>query len=96
MPKSPIAQDRQHSSSIYSIIREVLHTLGNIDFQNEFDLDRVDKGVPDEELKQDIKQHIRAAHQRKRQPYIDLLHELRCSDLTHPSQPDCADAAPGA
>jgi hypothetical protein len=52
MPKSPIAQDRQHSSSVYPIIREVLHTLGNIDFQNEFDLDRVDKGVPDEELKQ--------------------------------------------
>ena len=55
MPKGPIAQDRLHSSSIYSIIREVLHTIGNIDFQNEFDLDRVDKGVTDEELKQYIK-----------------------------------------
>jgi predicted small metal-binding protein len=35
------------------------------------------KGVPDEELKQHIKKHIRAAHQRKRQPYVDLLNELR-------------------
>jgi hypothetical protein len=77
MPKSPIAQGRQHSPSIYSIIREVLHTLGNIDFQNELELDRVDTGVPDDELKQYIKQHIRAAHLRKRQPYVDLLNELR-------------------
>jgi hypothetical protein len=77
MPKHPIAQDPVHALSIYSIIREVLHTLGNIDFQNELDLDRVDKGVPDEELKQYIKQHIRAAHQRKRKLYVDLLNELR-------------------
>ena len=77
MPKSPIAQQRHHSPGFYSTIREVLHTLGNIDFQNEFDLDRVDRGVPDEKLKQYIKQQIRAAHQRKRQPYVDLLHELR-------------------
>jgi hypothetical protein len=40
--------------------------------------------VPDEELKQYIKQHIRAAHQRKRQPYVDLLHELR-RQRPHPS-----------
>jgi hypothetical protein len=83
MPKRPVAQDRLRSSSIYSTIREVLHTIGNIDFQTEFDLERVDKGVPDEELKQYIKQHIRAAHQRKRQPYIDLLHELRMQRPPH-------------
>jgi hypothetical protein len=84
MPQSPVAQDRQHSPSIYSIIREVLHTIGNIDFQNQLELDRVEKGVPDEELKHYIKQHIRAAHQRKRQPYVDLLHELR-RQRPHPS-----------
>jgi hypothetical protein len=83
MLKRPVAQDRLRSSSIYSTIREVLHTIGNIDFQTEFDLERVDKGVPDEELKQYIKQHIRAAHQRKRQPYIDLLHELRMQRPPH-------------
>jgi hypothetical protein len=83
MLKRPVAQDRFRSSSIYSTIREVLHTIGNIDFQTEFDLDRVDKGVPDEELKQYIKQHIRAAYQRKRQPYIDLLHELRMQRPHH-------------
>jgi hypothetical protein len=77
MFKGLIAQDRLHSSSVYSIIREVLHTIGNIDFQNEFDLDRVEQGVTDEELKRYIKQHIRAAHQRKRQPYVDLLNELQ-------------------
>jgi hypothetical protein len=54
-----------------------LHTICNIDFQNDFELDRVEKGVPDEELKQYIKKEIRAAHQRKRQPYVDLLNELR-------------------
>jgi hypothetical protein len=83
MLKGPVAQDRLRSSSIYSTIREVLHTLGNIDFQTEFDLDRVEQGVPDEELKHYIKQHIRAAHQRKRQPYIDLLHELRMQRPPH-------------
>jgi hypothetical protein len=77
MLKRLVAQDRLRSSSIYSTIREVLHTLGNIDFQTEFDLDRVEQGVPDEELKHYIKQHIRAAHQRKRQPYVDLLKELQ-------------------
>jgi hypothetical protein len=77
MTKGLIAQDRLHASNIYSIIREVLHTIGNIDFQNDFELDRVEKGVPDEELKQYIKKEIRAAHQRKRQPYVDLLNELR-------------------
>ena len=56
MIKGPIAQDRLHSSSIYSIIREILHTIGNIDFQTEFDLDRVEQGVTDEELKHYIKQ----------------------------------------
>ena len=62
MLKGPIAQDRLHSSSIYSIIREVLHTIGNIDFQTEFDLDRVEQGVTDEELKQYIKRtHPRRA-----------------------------------
>ncbi|WP_162820878.1 hypothetical protein [Microvirga calopogonii] len=84
MPKHPIVQDCVHAPSIHSIIREVLHTLGNIDFKNEFGLDRVDKGVPDEALKRYIKQHIRAAHQRKRQPYVDLRHELRMQ-RTHPS-----------
>jgi hypothetical protein len=77
MPKSQAAQQRLHAPSIYSIIREVLHTIGNIDFQNELDLDRVEKGVTDEELKQYIKKEIRAAHQRKRQPYVELLNELR-------------------
>jgi hypothetical protein len=77
MLKGLIAQDRLHSSSICSIIREVLHIIGNTDFQNEFDLDRVEQGVMDEALKQYIKRTIRAVHQRKRQPYIDLLNELR-------------------
>jgi hypothetical protein len=77
MLKSPTAQDRLHAPSIYSIIREVLHTIGNIDFQHEFELDRVEQGVTDEELKQYIKKEIRAAHQRKRQPHVDLLNELR-------------------
>ena len=77
MPKSQAAQLRLHAPSICSIIREVLHTIGNIDFQAELDLDRVEKGVTDGELKQYIKKEIRAAHQRKRQPYVELLNELR-------------------
>ena len=62
MPKHSIARDRLPAPSIYSIIREVLHIIGNSDFQNDLELDRVEKGVPDEELRQYIKKHIRAAH----------------------------------
>ena len=62
MPKHSIAQDRLPAPSIHSIIREVFHTIGNVDFQNDLELDRLEKGVPDEELKQYIKKNIRAAH----------------------------------
>jgi hypothetical protein len=62
MPKHSIARDRLPAPSIHSIIREVLHIIGNSDFQNDLELDRVEKGVPDEELRQYIKKHIRAAH----------------------------------
>jgi GrpB-like predicted nucleotidyltransferase (UPF0157 family) len=77
MLKGPTAGYCGSSASTYPTIREVLHTIGNIDFQTELELDKVEKGVSDEELKNYIKRALRAAHQRRRQPYVDLLNELQ-------------------
>jgi len=70
--------------SIDAVMREVLHTLGNIDFENELELDKVDRNVADEDLKRYIKEKIRAAHRERRQPYVDLLNGLR--RRRHPSR----------
>ena len=66
-----------YSPEIYLVIREVLHTIGDIDYQHEAEIHKADKNSSDEKIKNYIKQKIRAAHQRKRQPYIDLLNTLR-------------------
>jgi hypothetical protein len=77
MPNRSIYQSRVYSPSLDVLMREVLHTLGNIDFQNELELDRVEKSVTDEELKQYIRDTIRAAYRQRRQPYVELLKSLR-------------------
>jgi hypothetical protein len=66
-----------YSREVYSVIREILHMIGDIDYQHEAEIHKADKNSSDEKIKNYIKQKIRAAHQRKRQPYIDLLNTLR-------------------
>lgn len=66
-----------YSPEVYSVIREILHMIGDIDYQHEAEIHKADKNSSDEVIKNYIKQKIRAAHQRKRQPYIDLLNTLR-------------------
>ena len=65
------------SPSIDSMMREVLHMIGNIDFEYQVELDRVEKNMPDQELKDYIRKKIEAAHREKREPYVELLTQLR-------------------
>ena len=65
------------TSSIDAMMREVLHMLGNIDFQYEVELDRADRHRSCDAAKDDIKRKIRAAHHERREPYVELLATLR-------------------
>jgi len=66
-----------YSPSLDAMIREVLHTLGDIDFAAEVELENVEVSARDLKLKKHIKGKIRAAHRERRQPYVDLVDTLR-------------------
>ena len=68
---------RMYSPSLDAMMREVLHTLGDIDFAAEVELENVEVSARDPKLKEHIKGQIRAAHRERRQPYVDLLETLR-------------------
>ena len=70
-------QDHAYSPSIDSMMRDVLHTLGNIDFQHDAELERLEISRTDEELKSYIKGKLLAKHRARREPYVELLAELR-------------------
>ncbi|WP_377032667.1 hypothetical protein [Microvirga sp. GCM10011540] len=59
------------------MMREVLHTLGNIDFQQEFELSRLEARNTDQNLKKDIRRKLVARHRERREPYVELLTVLR-------------------
>jgi hypothetical protein len=63
--------------SIGAMMREVLHMLGNIDFQYEVELDKADLHASTHEVKDRIRRKIRAAHHERREPYVALLTTLR-------------------
>ena len=64
---------RMYSPSLDAMMREVLHTLGDVDFAAGIELKNVEVGARDEH----IKSKIRAAHWERRQPYVELLETLR-------------------
>ena len=68
---------RMYSPSLDAMMREVLHTLGDIDFAAEVALENVEVSASDPKLREHIKSKIRAAHWERRQPYVDLLETLR-------------------
>jgi hypothetical protein len=65
------------SPSIDSMMREVLHMLGNIDFEHEVQLEEIEKHTADQELKRSIRKKVVAAHRERREPYVELLAQLR-------------------
>ncbi len=66
-----------YSPTVDSMMGEVLHTLGTIDFHHDAELARLEKSSTDEELKNYIKRKLLARHREKRVPYVELLTELR-------------------
>ncbi|QRM28884.1 hypothetical protein [Microvirga sp. VF16] len=70
-------RDGTDSPSIDAMMREVLHMLGNIDFEYEVELERAERSSSDPRLKDHVKRRIRAAHHERREPYVELLAKLR-------------------
>jgi hypothetical protein len=68
---------RMYSPIVDAMMREVLHTLGDIDFAADVELENVEVSAREAKLKEHIKTKIRAAQQQKRKPYVDLLETLR-------------------
>lgn len=65
------------SPSIDAMMREVLHRLGNIDFDYQVAVDKLEKSAADLESKNRMKRRITAAHHERREPYVELLTTLR-------------------
>jgi len=73
----PPQTDHLRSPNLIATMREVTHTLGNIDFATEVELENAEARVLDPMLKEHIKGRIRAAYWERRQPYLDILETLR-------------------
>jgi hypothetical protein len=70
-------QYRTYSPTIDSMMREVLHTLGNIDFQYDAELEQLEQSSTDKDLKNSIRGKLLAKHRERREPYVELLTDLR-------------------
>jgi len=75
--KELYSKEYKDCPSIDAMMRDVLHMLGNIDFEHEVELDRLEKCGADQELKLYIRKRIRAAYEERREPYVALLTTLR-------------------
>jgi len=69
-------QSRMYSPSLDLMMKEVARTLGNIDFEHQVELEKVERSASAKELKQYIREKLRASHHERRQPYVDLLNQL--------------------
>ena len=69
-------QSRMYSPSLDLMMKEVARTLGKIDFEHQVELEKVERSASAKELKQYIREKLRAAHHERRQPYVDLLNQL--------------------
>jgi hypothetical protein len=70
-------QYRTYSPTIDSMMREVLHTLGSIDFQHDAELEQLEQSSTDKELTNHIRGKLLAKHRERREPYVELLTDLR-------------------
>jgi hypothetical protein len=66
-----------YAPSLDAVMREVRHTLGDIDFASEVALENLQMEALDPNLKEQLRGKVRAAHWETRQPYVDLLETLR-------------------
>jgi hypothetical protein len=70
-------QSRMYSSQLNFLMRDLLQTLSNIDFAHQLEIEKVETSKSDAEMKEYIKDKLQRSHQQRRQPYVDLLDELR-------------------
>ncbi len=65
------------SPSVASMMREVLHTLGDMDCQHELELSGLEASNTDQKLKNNIRSKLVLRHRERREPYVELLTVLR-------------------
>ncbi len=70
-------QYRADAPTVDSMIDEALLTLKSLDIQHNAELEQLEKSGIDEELKNDIRAKLLAKHRERREPYVELLTELR-------------------
>lgn len=68
---------RIYSDRINESMRSLMHNLGDIDFDHRVTLERIERDCENVELRKHLIGKAQADHQLKRQPYVDLLNELR-------------------
>jgi hypothetical protein len=71
------ARHMAHTPTADAMMSEVLQTLKNIDVQHEMELQQLENSSTDDELKNDIRSKLLAKHRERREPYVELLTELR-------------------
>ena len=76
------AQYLAHTPTADAMISEVLDTLKNIDLQHDAELQQLENSSTDEDLKNDIRAKLVSKHREKREPYVELLAELRKHSTT--------------
>ena len=73
----PSPQSHTHVPTADTMMSEVLHTLKNIDLQHDAELQQLENSSTVDELKNDIRGKLLAKHRERREPYVELLTELR-------------------
>lgn len=66
-----------HAPTLESMMREVRHTLGDIDFQHEAELERLKASGVDLHSRRRIEERLYARHRARREPYVEVLAGLR-------------------
>jgi hypothetical protein len=74
---APVTQSQKTSATVPSMMRDVLHMLGDIDSQHELELERLEASNTDQNLRKDIRNKLVARHRERREPYVELLIVLR-------------------
>jgi hypothetical protein len=70
-------QIHAHAPTADTMMSEVLQTLKSIDLQHDAELQQLENSGTDEELKNEIRGKLLAKHRERREPYVELLTELR-------------------
>jgi hypothetical protein len=76
------AQYLAHTPTADAMLSEVLNTLKSIDLQHDAELQQLENSSIDDELKNDIRGKLLAKQRERREPYVELLAELRKHSTT--------------